>query len=86
MKPRKSKKSFQTKGHFICIENDLIEIDPFLYGYFDHFLLAFIYPKTIAPLLRRRDNLFTYIKINVCVSLSSERETTTDWLETEKLR
>ena len=32
------------KGCFICIKNDLIEIAPFPWGYFDHFLLAFI-PK-----------------------------------------
>ena len=46
---RKSKKSFQRKSHFVCIKNNLIEIAPFPWGYFDYFLLAFIYSKTICP-------------------------------------
>ena len=51
------------KGCFICIKNDLID---------DHFFLS-LYSKTIW--LERLN--FSNIAVNVCVGLSSERETAT---------
>ena len=72
MEPVKSKEKV-FKGHFVCIKNYLIKIAPFSQGYFDHFLLAFIYSKTIW--LQRLN--FSCITAKARVGLSSERETAT---------
>ena len=56
-----SKKAF--KGCFICIKNCLTEIAPFPWGYFEYFLLAFLFQSHMTLGLT-----FSCIKVNVCVS------------------
>ena len=62
----KAKQAF--KGCFICIKNDLIEIAPFPWGYFDHFLLAF-FPRSY--------DFRGWLNINVRVGLNAQREAAT---------